>query len=451
MMEWFYYGSDFIFTAVKVWFSFQVLSLAEPRWERKTENIVKGMAILGLAGINVYNDIIYVQGTVSSLAYLIWASIISIQGAVLYRTYLGSAFQVISCLWAVSALFDFFVMLVFYVFFEGSGIWADMLLHEGGPRGVYLLVMSAGLMWIVSTFGSRTKDSILMKSLIKQQPFWKNCVYIPVLWICVFYFQRIYWEMVSERFLLNWLLFLMVFFFVGIGLTVYDMMQREKAQGQLINMKLEMIEMGYLDLLKTQKEKAVFFHDVKNHMITVANLLEEGEEKVAQQYVQQIVGEFQKGENRVWANHSILDLILNEKRREAYAHQISMEIECDDMSALTLSSVDICTLCSNILDNAIEANLRQEERQRWMRFSCKRQKAMVIFSLDNPTDRELNLKDGIPETTKADKRKHGFGMYSIQKVLDRNGGHMDFYTEGNIFHITIGVMSFESVQKTDCG
>lgn len=446
-MEWFYYGCDLIFTAVNVWVSFQLLSISEPRLEQKNESIIKGIATLGLAAVSVYNDIVFVKGVVSSGNYLLNACVIGLLGMALYRIRFLHAICMTASFWALSALLDFFVMMMFYVGLAGENERVDILLKEGNPRGVYLLIMSIGFLWAAKSLKTTTGKSILEKFYTGKRGYWKRAVFTVVLWGCVIYFQRVYWKVISEQFLLNWLLFLLLFFFIGIGMIVYDMVRKSREQKQLVDMNLEAMEKRYLNLLEEQKEKAAFLHDIKNHVMTVQGLLENEEEKTALKYIRQMAGELSQGENRVWSNHAILDLILNEKRKEAHSRQIQMDIECEDMSDLTLRPVDICALCSNILDNAIEANMKQETEKRWIRFVCKRQNAMVIFFVSNPADRRIDRRDGIPETTKSDKGKHGLGLYSVRKILDRSDGHMDFYTEGGVFHMMIGLVGFTTEDK----
>ena len=90
-------------------------------------------------------------------------------------------------------------------------------------------------------------------------------------------------------------------------------------------------------------------------------------------YIVQIVGEIQKGENIVWTNHKILDLVLNMKFQEARKAQIKVRCKSDDMSGLELSAAEICSLFTNLLDNAIEASLKcPEGMERRMNVVCKR-------------------------------------------------------------------------------
>lgn len=97
----------------------------------------------------------------------------------------------------------------------------------------------------------------------------------------------------------------------------------------------------------------MLLHDVKNHLSAVRELLEKEKIREAAQYIDRICGEFLKGNNLVWTNQPMLDLVLNSKIREAEQDGIHMDIACDEMPNLILSAFDISALFANLLDNAI--------------------------------------------------------------------------------------------------
>ena len=273
-------------------------------------------------------------------------------------------------------------------------------------------------------------------------------MYIPAmlpLALCVIYFQRVYKRLIAERLVISW----MAFFFAGAVIFALWTLQKERARDKMLHLKFQMLEDNYQSLLKAQKEKAALLHDIKNHMSALHDMIMEGQNHAALDYVQQICGELSRGQSRVWTNHPILDLILNRKLQDARRGSIRVELECDDMSGLILQPADICALFSNILDNAIESNLRQDKpSSRWLYFSCKRQKRMAVIVLNNPVKIEISQKNGIPETEKTDKENHGYGIYSVQKVLDHYGGRMNFRTEDGCFKLTIGLVGFSENMKS---
>ena len=45
--------------------------------------------------------------------------------------------------------------------------------------------------------------------------------------------------------------------------------------------------------------------------------------------------------------------------------------------------------------------------------------------------------DGLPQTTKADKANHGFGVKSIKMIVEKYNGEIDFAIENDRFSLMI--------------
>ena len=50
---------------------------------------------------------------------------------------------------------------------------------------------------------------------------------------------------------------------------------------------------------------------------------------------------------------------------------------------------------------------------------------------------KLTFIEGIPQTSKKDKVKHGLGMQSIQQVVDIYEGDMQVKVQEGIFHLLV--------------
>ena len=62
--------------------------------------------------------------------------------------------------------------------------------------------------------------------------------------------------------------------------------------------------------------------------------------------------------------------------------------------------------------------------------------ALSVF-VENPCAARPKMVDGLPATTKSDRRFHGFGMRSIRSTVDKYGGTMDIDTDGGRFKLMI--------------
>ena len=91
-----------------------------------------------------------------------------------------------------------------------------------------------------------------------------------------------------------------------------------------------------------------------------------------------------------------------------------------------------------IVDNAIEAVEKfeqQEKRQIDVRIYRKEQ--FVVINVINPLKESLIYEDGLPVTTKGNKRFHGFGLKSIKYMVKKCGGILNIKEENDCFSLMI--------------
>ena len=62
---------------------------------------------------------------------------------------------------------------------------------------------------------------------------------------------------------------------------------------------------------------------------------------------------------------------------------------------------------------------------------------LLLIHVENHFEGALELRDGIPLTTKDDKDYHGYGMLSIRRIVEKCGGNFEISTEDQLFQIDI--------------
>ncbi|MCM1541443.1 MAG: GHKL domain-containing protein [Blautia sp.] len=319
-----------------------------------------------------------------------------------------------------------------------SGLPTDIFLTVTSYRSVYLLLCAVLLYMVVRSVRSRVKGCNAGKYLK-----W-GWFLVPLFLVCEIYFQRVYKLLISERVIQRWWLFLMGSLLAALAFGAYAVIQKERENGRLLKMKMDMLEGDYAELMRVYEEKEILRHDIKMHMRVIREMAEEGHDQEILCYLDEMDSVFQKGRNRNLANHDLINLIVNQKFREAEGVGISLRYELEDMSGLLLKPIEICALFSNMLDNAIEANGRiAEGMERWIELTCARKGQMLILHTSNPmTGTGMRFSEGLPETTKGDKRNHGFGMRSIRQVVNTYEGHMRIENKDGVFDLTVYLKGF---------
>ena len=142
----------------------------------------------------------------------------------------------------------------------------------------------------------------------------------------------------------------------------------------------------------------------------------------------------------IHTGNATLDIILTEKSLSARKYGCEFVFMVDGSGIDGMKSIDVYSMFGNICDNAIEA-VRQlpDVAQRIINLSIRRINDSVNISCENFVAKPPEMINGLPQTTKKDKRNHGYGMKSIKSIVEKYKGNMGVTVRDNIFSLTISV------------
>ena len=430
---------EFVFNLTKVLAAYELIRAnATAKCSEKTEQIAKWLIAITIAALITWNTVGW--GFLFSNGMLWISAVIMIVGVrLVYRIKVLEGISVLYLFWVAIHLVDFLIQSVVYYLLTDMGGSGLFLLRMDWMRGLYLMLLSVGCVWL----SSRLKGNpVLFQGLRRRKRY--QILGIVLATALLVYFQRIYIFLISEQYVGLWIVFLLAVIIFGCVIAFYTQKNKLEEREKLQQIKLSMMEENYEQMIRMYKEKSVLIHDEKNHFQTIRELLYQDEKQKAIDYAEKIAGELERSGSRVWSGHPMLDLILNTKIDEAKKHLIDMDIKFDDMSELSVDEIDICALIANLMDNAIEANLKLEwPDDRWIKFYGERKGDFWIINSSNPTIDKVKIEDGKPVTSKKDKEVHGFGTESIRRVLDKYMGDMNYQIEDKRFAVTLLLVGFK--------
>lgn len=246
--------------------------------------------------------------------------------------------------------------------------------------------------------------------------------------------------------ILNWMLTLNAVFLLAINLLTFGIEQYNRKKSlEYTEMQLllqrESDSAQYYEMLLSQHEnQSILIHDIKKHLQSINTLNDQKEHDKIRQYIYGLMQSSDLKEVSRLCDHEMLNAILARYRRQCLDKHIDFHTDIRSGIVDFIADTDITSLFCNLLDNAIEAAGRSPDS--FIEISiCKCEKtpfiviAMINSSRKNPFDKQ----NGKLTTTKSNKRKHGFGIKSIRKIVAKYQGDMQMYynQESLTFHTVI--------------
>lgn len=173
-------------------------------------------------------------------------------------------------------------------------------------------------------------------------------------------------------------------------------------------------------------------HDLKHqiHSLGSSNM-------VSSSVLKEIENRISIYDSVVKTGNDALDVILTEKSLLCNKNGVRLSCIVDGKKLNFMAEEDIYALFGNIIDNAIDAVLKLDAAKRVISLHVKTVDDLLVIRSSNYYSDDIKFVGGVPQTTKADKQFHGFGIKSIQYICDKYNGDLSFLAENRIFNINI--------------
>lgn len=245
--------------------------------------------------------------------------------------------------------------------------------------------------------------------------------------------------------LFGWSMCIILLFLIYFLLLFYSKYMGEQRQRLALEMKEQMIDREYDLMVRQQREQEELSHDMKNHLLVLSSMIGEGRIQEAETYLERMGEPLLQLEMMVWTGNPVLDVLLNNARSSAAKRKIRFTIQADALPLEGMEDRDICSLFSNLLDNAVEAAEKVEDEKRWISVKMRKAGEMIFIELSNSMAGSPSVKDNRLVTTKREGNGHGLGLKSAERVVERHGGNLICeYGDGEF---TVFVTFLEGLRK----
>lgn len=158
-------------------------------------------------------------------------------------------------------------------------------------------------------------------------------------------------------------------------------------------------------------------HDYKNHIIYMRELLESKEYERLNKFMQEETGILKYQSSYVQSGYRGIDAIINSKMIYAQGQDIHVFCNIRLPDGLLLDEGAVVTILGNLLDNAIRAEMKLEEKFIEIHINYM-QENMYIKIVNHKERGKIDFKSSSKENSKW----HGIGLRSVKQQLKKMNG-----------------------------
>ncbi len=177
-------------------------------------------------------------------------------------------------------------------------------------------------------------------------------------------------------------------------------------------------------------------HEYKNHLLCIEALASKKDYDNLKKYVSKLCGKFDGVFYAIDTNNPIINAVVNTKYQEAIDNETLLSFLVDDLYGIRVDDEDMVVILSNLLNNALEACKKCNERI--IRFKALRENGKIIISVENSCNEKATYRDGQIVTTKTDNpEQHGIGIKNVINIVNKYNGEYVIKSDDNKFLFSI--------------
>ncbi len=394
-----------------------------------------GFAIIGSIGIIFLNKMILV----SDMTLMIVWIYLSITGNFLYKVRKISVFVVGSFYLVCLSCFDILVITLAASFYGGIETITKVMEEMGNIR--VILIIAIKISWILIY--------IVLRKYLKKISININSVHRGIL-IPIIGFGSLFFIENEVRWTFNRVMPLIGFMAICVlTLLIFIMYffserQQERFKVNFLEMRTNLLSEKYDSINEIYRDNSKLYHDLNNHLNVLYHILDDEHVEEAKEYIKEISKPILRLCNTVWTGIDVVDVVINSKLQRMQELHIESDINVELPENSNISSNDLCTILSNIIDNAIEAT-EQLPENKWIHITMRRINYFLFIRVVNSCN-DVKKFEILPDTTKENKMFHGWGLQSVSDVVKKYEGTLECVNEKGEFAIKI-MLPFDAKQS----
>ena len=209
---------------------------------------------------------------------------------------------------------------------------------------------------------------------------------------------------------------------------------------QLEKQKEEINQEYYIELERQYDASNILIHDIKRHLSTIKELsLQNCNTDAISKYIDSIYDSHEIQTLRQYSQNKLVNVIINRYAQLCNNNRINLFIDIRDIDFSFIADSDLTSLLDNLLENSYEAAQNSLNKQISLNIDIKNE-SYIIINIRNSCDNNPILTTKHPITSKKNKGRHGFGLISVNKIVKKHNGNLNYNYDENTHMFQVSIL-----------
>lgn len=228
------------------------------------------------------------------------------------------------------------------------------------------------------------------------------------------------------------------FFLVAMGAYLWQLitLRRVRRLNVLVKQEEDYIQcqLSYLEQYRSENQSIrTLRHDLRGHLQMLQSLQESNQKRKMELYLDSLQAETNRITELEFTGNQAADIVL--ANQKAKAQKLGIPFACEGAFPWldSLTPMEVCSLLSNLLDNAVDASMKEKEPDISVKGGMQEHFWTLVVS--NHAEKECKIHNNRMNSTKGGS--HGMGLGIVEQIMERHGGICSFTWEEQRFYCRI--------------
>ena len=320
---------------------------------------------------------------------------------------------------------------------------SDIMVHQASTERLILMILAKTLQVGIFYVLAKRKVRYEMNNSLSNVPL-MICFSVPLLSSMLIAF--VYILIMNDVYIPQELAFpvgIIVLIINVMIFALYEIINREANKNYVLiakNKQYEMTEEHNKQVVEMYDRMSEWRHDYKHHMGLLLVMLEKNklsDNDEAINYIKELDSKIKNASLEIITGNTVVDAIASAKATLAEANDITFKHSISLINEITIDSTDLCSILSNLLDNAIEACCKLSDN-RYIHLEMLIFRNQLSIKIINSSDGQYNLVNGKFKTTKKGDL-HGIGMGHVRSIVESYDGIFAITPEADSFTTSVSI------------